>query len=104
MQKFNTIFLYFFLSFILASCADSNVGKVLRNEKITNTDEFLVKKKEHLSLPPDYDLIPEPDSVKKNKELKEKDIDKILKIPKDSKTTKKGTSSVEQSIINQIRK
>ena len=49
-----------FLSFLvlLSSCFCSNLneaGKILRNEKIIPTDEFLVKKKEPLILPPDYD-------------------------------------------------
>ena len=35
-----------FLLFILVSCKSlKDAGKVLRNEKITTTDEFLVKKK-----------------------------------------------------------
>ena len=67
---------------ILLSCADSNIGKVLRNEKVTNTDEFFVKKKEPLSLPPDYNTIPKPDSVGDDKSTSENNINKILKIPK----------------------
>ena len=47
-------------------------GKVLRNEKIKTTDEFLVKKKEPLVLPPDYEKIPEPGSAKKKKKLMKK--------------------------------
>ena len=35
------------------SCGSlEETGKILRNEKITNTDEFFVKKKEPLVLPP----------------------------------------------------
>ena len=53
------ILLITFLLFV--SCAGlKDAGKVLRNEKITTTDEFLVKKKDPLVLPPDYDKIPEP--------------------------------------------
>ena len=39
-----------------------DASKVLRNEKIKTTDEFLVKKREPLVLPPDYRTIPEPGS------------------------------------------
>ena len=49
---------------ILFSC-NGNIGKILRNEKISSTDEFLVKKKEPLILPPDYTKIPEPGSLNK---------------------------------------
>ena len=39
-------------------------GKMLRNEKIITTDEFLVEKKQPLVLPPNYEKIPEPGSIK----------------------------------------
>ena len=96
------LFLNIMILFFVYSCGTSNVGKVLRNEKITNTDEFLVKKRQPLSLPPDYEDLPEPgthNSDKKN----EDDINKILKIPKKQSETK-SSSTVEQSIINEIRK
>ena len=65
-------------SLILFSC-NSNIGKILRNEKISSTDEFLVKKKEPLILPPDYTKIPEPGSLNKEKKMTENN-DKIKKI------------------------
>ena len=40
---------------LLTSCTSlSDAGKVLRNEKIKTTDEFLVKKRKPLVLPTDY--------------------------------------------------
>ena len=48
-----------FLIFIVTSCTTvKEAGQVLRNEKVKTTDEFLVKKKQPLILPPDYDKIP----------------------------------------------
>ena len=61
-----------------------DAGKVLRNEKIKTTDEFLVKKRKPLVLPPDYKKIPEPGKKKKKKMMKRK-IKKILKVPKKKK-------------------
>ena len=56
------------LILITTSCGSlSDVGKIMRNEKITTTDEFLVKKKEPLTLPPDFAEIPEPGSLEKKK-------------------------------------
>ena len=81
----------------------SDVGKTLRNEKVRTTDEFLVKKRQPLSLPPDYEKLPKPGSKNSKEEGSEDKIDKILKIP-ETQTTKTGSSSVEQSIINKIRK
>ena len=55
-----------FLLFLLWGCGTaSEVGKVMRNEKIKSTDEFLVKKKQPLTLPPDFAEIPEPGSLEK---------------------------------------
>tara|TARA_B100000401_G_C52719034_1_gene677651 strand:+ start:387 stop:698 length:312 start_codon:yes stop_codon:yes gene_type:complete len=90
----------------LISCAGlEEAGKVLRNEKTKTTDEFLVEKKEPLVMPPDYNKIPEPDSLKKS-QVDEKDkIRKILKEDKLKAETKQNNSSnkIEQSIIDKIR-
>ena len=89
---------------ILASCGSlKEAGKVLRNEKINTNDEFLVKKNDPLVLPPNYEEIPEPGSVKNEKNEKD-EIKKMLKAPKQNNTTKNKSSSVEESILNRIRK
>ncbi len=54
--------------FLNACSGFSEAGKVLRNEKIKTTDEFLVKKRDALVLPPDFEEIPEPESQSKNLE------------------------------------
>ena len=46
----------------------------MRNEKTTTTDEFLVKKRKPLVLPPDYNEIPEPGTIKRKQNS---DDDKI---------------------------
>jgi len=105
MKKIREIFLFYILMFFLYSCGStSEVGKVLRNEKIKTTDEFLVKKREPLTLPPDYKNLPEPGSIGNSKKNKNNSIDKILNIPEEKIAKKKKTSSVEQSIINEIGK
>jgi len=102
MNKINLIVLTFFL---LVSCGTlKDAGKVLRNEKIKTTDEFLVKKKQPLVLPPDYNKIPEPGTMS-NTVVTEKDkIKKILKVPKEGNILRNKSSSVENSILNKIRK
>lgn len=100
----NIYFLSIFL-LVLVSCGGfKEAGKVLRNEKKNTTDEFLVKKREPLVLPPDYDKTPEPNSQKNNnKSENENKIRKILKSP-DSETLEKSTSSTEETILNKIKK
>ena len=100
MKKINLLLILIFL--ILSACG--NVGKILRNEKIKTTDEFLVEKKKPLILPPDLDQIPEP-GTKVEKKTEEKDaLKQILnKNTKENKTSEKS-SSIEESIIKRLPK
>ena len=100
-KKINLLIIFLF---ILVSCGSaSDVSKTLRNEKIRNTDEFLVKKRNPLVLPPNYEKIPEPGTMSQENNNEEDKIKKILKSPEKTSPTK-SSSSVEQSILNKIRK
>jgi hypothetical protein len=103
-NKINYPFLILILS-ILNSCGGlSDASKVLKNEKIKNTDEFLVKKRDPLVLPPEYDKVPEP-NVTDVKNIKEnEDLKKILKSTKDINSKNKKSSSVEESILDSLKK
>jgi hypothetical protein len=102
MKKLNFLLI---TSFFLVSCSGlSDAGKVLRNEKIKSTDEFLVKKRNPLILPPDYNEIPEPGSMQSNKISEQEKIKKILKAPENKNVTKNKSSSIEDSILKSIRK
>ena len=96
----------FFLTALLllfSSCSGfGDAAKVLRNEKINSTDEFLVEKRDPLVLPPDYKKIPKPGeeiNVKNNGNEKE-NIEKIFKITDESQSE---PLSSEQSILEKIR-
>ena len=65
---------------------------------------FLVEKRNPLVLPPNYEKIPEPGSIQLKKESEEEKIKKILQAPKMENTLKKNSSSIEESILNKIRK
>ena len=72
MRKFSIL-----LGILLFLVSCGNVGKVLRNEKISSTDEFLVEKKGPLVLPPDYNKIPAPDTIIEKNENDENKIKRI---------------------------
>ena len=96
-----TLMLIIILTFY--SCGGfKEAGKVLRNEKVTNTDEFLVKKKDPLELPPNFEELPLPNS-KKNLEKPDEKIEEILNTSNINVSKEKPTS-VEESIIDNIRK
>ena len=99
------IVLYLFLPFLIWGCQSlSEAGKVMRNEKTNSTDEFLVKKKQPLTLPPDFAEIPKPGTLeKKAKEDNEKNtIEKAFRIDKEKSNKKPRSGSVEESILNKI--
>ena len=74
--------LIIFLYLLLTSCTSmQEAGKVMRNEKVNTTDEFLVKKKEPLVLPPDYNKMPQPDSMEQREAGEKQKIKNILKGP-----------------------
>tara|TARA_B110000495_G_C22719521_1_gene422739 strand:- start:73 stop:387 length:315 start_codon:yes stop_codon:yes gene_type:complete len=104
MKKINLIILFLSLILVFNSCSSLNeAGKVLRNEKKNSTDEFLVKKREPLTQPPDFDKMPEPGSIEVNAE-KIPSIEEILKTRPSKKKQYQKQSSSEESILNQIKK
>jgi len=95
------------ISISLVSCGSfGDAKKVLKNEKIRNTDEFLVKKKEPLELPPDFSDIPKPDTLKKDvsKNTEDQKIRKMLNAVNKEQENEKKFSTTENSILNKIRK
>ena len=98
------IYYLLLILFITTSCQSmKEAGSVLRNEKKATTDEFLIKKKQPLVLPPDYEKVPEPDSISKNEISEEKKLKQILKAP-NVENSKKTSSSFEERILEKIRK
>ncbi len=99
MKKINLFTLILFL--FLLSCG--NAGKILRNEKINTTDEFLVKKKNPLKLPPDIDKIPRPGTISEVESSEEDSFKKIIsKDSKKSKVKEKKSNSLEESILKRL--
>ncbi len=92
---------------ILSSCTGfSDVGKVMRNEKVNTTDEFLVKKKDPLTLPPDYSDLPKPGTIKKTQDDKNEvqTIEKIFKIEKEKPSSENINQNIEETILKKIGK
>ncbi len=102
MAKTNILLAVFLL---LISCGTlSDAKKVIKNEKINTTDEFFVKKRNPLVLPPNYEDVPKPDSKIEKKENEEEKIKKILKAPKNEDVVNSKSQSVEDTILKKIRK
>lgn len=66
----------------------------------TSTDEFLVKKKDPLVLPPKYEELPLPKSEKE----KNKSIESLLGSSKELSGDSKNISNLENMILKELRK
>lgn len=87
--------------FFVTSCDTMGTAKkALTGAKRNTTDEFLVKKKDPLILPPDYENLPVPDESAATNEYSstfEKNLEALIE---DNSST---SSSVENSILKKIR-
>ena len=90
------------LTFFATSCADtfSSVKKGLTGAKADSADEFLVKKKDPLILPPDYENLPTPDEDIVDREAIS-DFEKNLETLVEDDTS--SSSSIEGSILKKIQ-
>ena len=77
---------------------------MVRNEKTKTIDEFLIQKREPLSQPPDFNKLPNPNTVASSKQKGSEDIKNILKSTEETNINTQKKSSIENSIIDQIRR
>ncbi len=101
--KKNFIFIFIFI--FLSNCQSlGNFKKAMTGQKANTTDEFLIKKKDPLILPPQHDKLPLPKSSDLQ-EKKENTVKSILKTGKNSEI-KKGSSvsSLEKKVLEELRK
>ena len=86
----------------LTSCADTfdSVKRGLTGEKKSSADEFLVKKKDPLILPPDYENLPDPDERDINLE-EESIFQNSLENEEEEEST--SGASAETSILKKIQ-
>ncbi|MBA1338473.1 MAG: Protein of unknown function (DUF3035) [Pelagibacterales bacterium] len=90
------------LTFFITSCSDSfsSVKRGLTGAKKKGGDEFMVRKKDPLILPPDFQSLPTPDQqIVESEEISL--LEKKLKNKTEINTT---TSKTENSILQKIRK
>ena len=89
--------------FILEGC--SNVKEGLSLKKKQGIDEFLIERKNPLTVPPDFSSLPQPrNSIEENKvEDKEIDLKKVLTETKENKTIS-SSDNLEKSISNILNK
>ena len=95
----NFFLIVIFVTFI-SGC--SSIKDTLTGVKKQNTDEFLVKKKDPLVLPPNFNDLPKPQTQKNSENNGEESIDfsNILNESENKKEIIKNEGSLERSISN----
>ena len=97
----------FLLASFLISTSCQNVKDALSGSKNNNSDEFLVKKKNPLVMPPNYDDLPKPGETELS--LDDQDyqgeVKELLKVVENEKKESSAkNSSIEEFVIRNINK
>ena len=89
--------------FIFQGC--TNVKENLSLKKKQGIDEFLIERKNPLTVPPDFSSLPKPRNSDDENKVEDKDIDlkKVLTETKENKTTS-SSDDLEKSISNILNK
>ena len=107
-MKFKKTIIFLFLTLFLFSC--SGAKDALQGKKRSdNSDEFLVEKKNPLTVPPDIDELPVPldqEELGQTEDQEDIDIKKVLKIDENQDTNSENDNenqnSLEKSILEKI--
>ena len=102
MNKYIKLTFTFFISFFLISCASTR--DFLTNAKKSGGDEFLVEKKQPLTMPPNFDDIPVPMS-EEQEETSEAEIADMLKEleGESNQSSEEISGNLENSILKKIK-
>ena len=93
------------LLLMLLSCnLARDAGSIIRNDKTNSSDEFFIKKREPLTVPPSGAQLPIPKKTIDKKYEKSKNIEDILNTKTESSKKIMKNSSNEKSILNRIKK
>ena len=102
-KKITTLLFFVLFLYSCSGAKDALQGK----KRSENSDEFLVEKKNPLTVPPDIDELPVPlDQEEEDQTDDQEDIKKVLKIDENKSTNSESgnenQNSLEKSILEKI--
>ena len=100
-MKINKLILFLVSMGVLFSGCQS-VKETLSNKKKQNTNEFLVKKKDPLVLPPDFEKLPTPQSNEIEPIGEESGIDLSKLLKKSNKQKNKNNNNALEKSLSKI--
>ena len=104
MRNISKFFLVFIIFIFLKGCGNSwgEFKETMSGQKVTNSDEFLIKKKDPLVLPPEYEKLPLPKTDKQKSNVNT--IETVLKSNKTKNSDSKVSTDLENMILEELRK
>ena len=101
-KKITTLLFFVLFLYSCSGAKDALQGK----KRSDNSDEFLVEKKNPLTVPPDIDELPVPLDQEEAQTDDQEDIKKVLKIDENESTNSESgnenQNSLEKSILEKI--
>ena len=107
MKKIKIIFFVILVKLILSSCG--TVKEAFEAPRKNSSDEFLIEKKSPLSMPPDFEKLPEPKSKKESGKFEEKsNLEELILKSENNKDLQKSENqesigTLEELIIDKIK-
>ena len=107
MKKIKFVFFALLFGLILNACG--TVKEAFEAPRKNSSDEFLIEKKSPLSMPPDFEKLPEPKSKKVLDESEEKsDLQELILKSENNKDLQKSENqesigTLEELIIDKIK-
>ena len=104
----NLVYLFLALIALATLSACQSVKEGLTGTKRSNSDEFLVEKKNPLVLPPEFNKLPKPSNSKidkKNDKNENKNLEKLIGAETDKEISNKDSTkdnSLENSILKTL--
>tara|TARA_B110000438_G_scaffold301694_1_gene357251 strand:- start:1213 stop:1533 length:321 start_codon:yes stop_codon:yes gene_type:complete len=101
LKQINFLILF---AFLLTSCGDtaSSVKRGLTGAKSNSADEFLVKKKDPLILPPDYENLPAPETG--DEDVADYSVfEKTAESSIEQEDQQSSSTNIENSILKKIQ-
>ena len=102
-SKFKNYLIIIIVSLLSISC--SGVKKALDPKKKNTSEEFLVEKKTPLSIPPDFEKLPVPQSEKNGDEKKNDEIQTLLEnnSGNSNQSEENNDNGLEELILDKIK-
>ena len=100
MKKYKNLFFVTLVSLFLFSCTSVQEGLTLKKKE--NTEQFLIEKKKPLIMPPDFDDLPQPDSLDLENEKAENDELNLESLIQGS--NKSNGENINDEISSEIQK